>query len=46
MHFSANASDINAGMSLVGHALSARPTRAIFEGVLIETVDKDRKSVV
>ena len=39
MHFSANASDINAGMSLVGHALSARPTRAIFEGVLIETVD-------
>lgn len=39
MHFSANASDINAGMSLVGHALSARPSRPVFEGVLIESAD-------
>lgn len=40
MHFSANASDINQGMSLVSHALSARPIRTIFEGVLIETADE------
>ena len=40
MHFSANATDINQGMSLVSHALSARPIRTIFEGVLIETADE------
>lgn len=39
MHFSANATDINQGMSLVSHALSARPIMTIFEGVLIETAD-------
>jgi len=39
MHFSASASDINAGMSLVSHALSARPMRQVYEGVLIETTD-------
>ena len=37
MHFSANATDINQGMSLVSHALSARPVRTVYEGVLIET---------
>lgn len=40
MHFSVNASDINAGMSLVSHALSARPMRQIYEGVLIETAEE------
>ena len=40
MHFSANASDINQGMSLVSHALSARPVRTVYEGVLIETSDE------
>ena len=39
MHFSVTASDINAGMSLVSHALSARPMRQIYEGVLIESGD-------
>ncbi|MBQ7454921.1 MAG: DNA polymerase III subunit beta [Clostridia bacterium] len=39
MHFSANAADINAGMSLVSHALSARSMRPIYEGVLIETAE-------
>ena len=39
MHFSANAADINAGMSLVSHALSARAMRPIYEGVLIETAE-------
>ena len=39
MRFSANAADINAGMSLVSHALSARPMRQIYEGVLIETAE-------
>jgi len=39
MHFSANASEINQGMSLVSHALSARPVRNVYEGVLIETAD-------
>lgn len=40
MHFSVNASDITQGMSLVSHALSARPIRTIFEGVLIESADE------
>lgn len=39
MHFSVNASDINAGMGLVSHALSARPMRQVYEGVLIETAE-------
>ena len=33
MHFLVNASDINAGMSLVSHALSVRPMRQVYEGV-------------
>ena len=40
MHFTVNASEINAGMSLVTHALSARPMRQVYEGVLIETADE------
>ena len=40
MHFLVNASDINAGMSLVSHALSARPMRQVYEGVLLETADE------
>ncbi len=40
MHFLVNASDINAGMSLVSHALSVRPMRQVYEGVLIETADE------
>lgn len=40
MHFSVNASDLNAGMSLVSHALSARPARPIYEGVLLETAQE------
>ena len=40
MHFLVNASDINAGMSLVSHALSARPMRQVYESVLIETADE------
>ncbi len=40
MRFSVSASDINAGMSLVSHALSARPLRPVYEGVLIETADE------
>ena len=40
MHFSVNASDINAGMSLVSHAISARPMRQAYEGVLIESADE------
>ena len=40
MHFLVNASDINAGMSLVSHALSVRPMRQAYEGVLIETADE------
>ena len=39
MHFSVNASDINAGMSLVSHALTARPMRQIYDGVLIESAE-------
>jgi len=40
MHFSVNAADMNAGMALVSHALSARPIRQIYEGVLIETAEE------
>ena len=40
MHFLVNASDINAGMSLVSHAISARPMRKVYESVLIETADE------
>lgn len=40
MHFLVNASEINAGMSLVSHAISARPMRQAYEGVLIETADE------
>lgn len=40
MHFLVNAPDINAGMSLVSHALSARPMRQVYEGVLLETADE------
>lgn len=40
MHFLVNASEINAGMSLVSHALSARPMRQVYESVLLETADE------
>ena len=40
MHFSVNAADMNAGMSLVSHALSVRPMRQIYEGVLLETAQE------
>lgn len=40
MHFSANAADIYAGMSMVSHALSARALRPIYENVLLETADE------
>ena len=39
MHFLVNANDINAGISLVSHALSARPMRQSYEGILIETAE-------
>ena len=40
MHFSVLASELNAGMSQVAHALSARPTRQLYEGVLLESADE------
>ena len=40
MHFLINASDINAGMSLVSHALSARPMRQVYDFVLLESAEE------
>ncbi|MBQ9197581.1 MAG: DNA polymerase III subunit beta [Clostridia bacterium] len=40
MHFLVNAADINAGMNLVTHAISARPMRQVYESVLIETAEE------
>lgn len=36
MRFNAEASDLNAGMSLVSHAISARPIREVFSNVQVE----------
>lgn len=40
MHFSVNASDINAGMNLVSHAISVRPMRDVYANVLVESTDE------
>ncbi len=39
MQITVNANDINHGMSLVTRALSARPTRNVYEGVFAQTVE-------
>ena len=40
MHILATASDLVQGMTIVSRALSARPAKQIFEGVLLETIDE------
>ncbi|MGI6691989.1 MAG: DNA polymerase III subunit beta [Christensenellales bacterium] len=40
MRFQVNANHINYGMGLISRALTAKPTKLIYEGVFIETVDK------
>ena len=40
MRFQVNADHINYGMGLISRALTAKPTKLIYEGVFIETVDK------
>lgn len=39
MQITVNANDINHGMGLVTRALSARPTRSVYEGVFAQTVE-------
>ena len=39
MHFQVTASDINHGMGMAVRALSSRPTRPVYDGVFIETME-------